>query len=40
MNVKLGRIETGAVLSTKTGKLAEIRARHLSTSKTSLVRYL
>jgi hypothetical protein len=40
MNVKLDRIETEAVFATKTGKLAEIRAMHLSTPKTSLDHYL
>ena len=40
MNVKLGSIETEAVLATKTGELAEIRARHLSTPKKSLDHYL
>jgi len=40
MNVKMDRIETEAVLATKTGKLAEIRTRHLSTPKISLDHYL
>ena len=40
MNVKLDRIEREAVLATKTSKLAEIRARRLSTPKTILYHYL
>jgi hypothetical protein len=40
MKIKLDRIETEAVLATKTGKLAGIRARHLPPPKTSLDNYL
>ena len=40
MNVKLDMSETGALLAIKTGKLTEIRARHLSNPETSLDHYL
>jgi len=40
MNVKMDRIQTEAVLATKTGKLSEIRARYLSIPKASLDHYL
>jgi len=40
MNVKLDMTETGAVLAIKSGKLTEIRARHLFNPETSLDHYL